>query len=364
VDAYAALLATDDGMAITGTADPSMAKIRLAVLDVADGNGNLGTNQKFDEHDIQRFYDGLNMEDFTYTPTDPDYSHYDLNGDGYTGGSRTNRFDLNANFDLVKGLTFENDTTMEIEGDTEHFNENSVSDKDILCFYAYSELFDGNEEERDTLLGNSWCSSLVAQPDSRVCSLPPGACNESFGIGDWTPPPLHFEHLGPGSIISVDVEGSLQQLSFILNATLSKSAEQVDYGYAYAWIPLWYYAPRDGTLKFELDPNWVNQHLNAYTTLRLSVAIFDEDIGPSGWSDYLYVQCTYDTVDGIESIDCLKYDYPDPSQTVTPVNAFFEIPVESHKYYGIGVELASGVHLGVDTKLFSADGVAASLILK
>src|SRR5207244_4453731 len=86
-------------------------------------------------------------------PATADYDRFDLNGDGFTGGSRREAFDLERVGSLQYGAThYAPDVTQEIEGQTVHFNSAAVTDFQILCYYAYSPLYTGDQQRRKTLL--------------------------------------------------------------------------------------------------------------------------------------------------------------------------------------------------------------------
>lgn len=121
VDAYAAVLAAG-GM-----------NVRRVLLDVTD----TGT---FDESDIDKF-----LTEFEERDGALDYSRYDLNGDGKTGGDGLDRFDLNH--DIEFGTVSQNIEDVEVT-----FDESGLTDLDILCYYAYSDLYEGDEELRTELL--------------------------------------------------------------------------------------------------------------------------------------------------------------------------------------------------------------------
>jgi uncharacterized protein (TIGR02145 family) len=123
VDAYAAVLAA-------GGADA-----RRFLLDVKK-------NGVFDHNDIEEFL-GVYLD--VEKAGKLDYSRYDLNGDGLTGGGRTDRFDLtmDGKYSVVE---------QKIEEDTVYFHESNVTDLQILCYYAYSDLYRGDESERNKLL--------------------------------------------------------------------------------------------------------------------------------------------------------------------------------------------------------------------
>jgi uncharacterized protein (TIGR02145 family) len=123
VDAYAAVLAA-------GGADA-----RRALLDVK-GNG------VFDHNDIEEFL-GVYLD--TLKAGKLDYSRYDLNGDGFTGGGSTDRFDLT----MDGGYT---EATVTIGQNQISFDEKNLTDLNILCYYAYSDLYNGNTNIRKDLL--------------------------------------------------------------------------------------------------------------------------------------------------------------------------------------------------------------------
>jgi hypothetical protein len=142
IDAYAAVLATDQGFA--------NAPVRRALLDVADAAGNPGQDGRFDERDIQRFLVELGAAGGTSF----DFSRFDLNGDALTGGPETEAFDLDMDGVLgsVSLVTPQGSRTL---------NENGVRDIDVLCFYAFSALFQGSAAARDQFL-DGLCIPAVA----------------------------------------------------------------------------------------------------------------------------------------------------------------------------------------------------------
>ena len=132
IDAYAAILAAGGENA------------RRVLLDVNKDN-------VFNEKDIEIF-----VREFNDRDGELDYSRYDLNGTGNTGGNGKDRFDLN--FNLTYGIVTQN-----IEGEDIEFNESSLTDQEILCYYAYSELFEGNSDVRSELL-DGVCSESACGP--------------------------------------------------------------------------------------------------------------------------------------------------------------------------------------------------------
>lgn len=141
IDAYAAVLSADRNL--------TDAPVRRAILDVVDASGALGTNGRFDERDLERF-----LTEFDAAAGALDYSRFDLNGDGRTGGDETDRVDLDVNrppewtmVDRPDGL-----------GDP--YDERAVTDLDVLCYYAHSPLYVGSTDDRAALLAGRPCPIL------------------------------------------------------------------------------------------------------------------------------------------------------------------------------------------------------------
>jgi hypothetical protein len=164
VDAYAAVLRLDN---VPGCCVGQLfAPIRLGLVDV-DGDG------RFTGADLQKFSDAYGLTD-PNTPTIPaarDYSRFDLNGDGFTGGILTAAFDVDANGLDANGQPTINTAQQTVEGYDVRMNEAALSDLQILCFYAYSLLYDGsgqNAQIRDHLLGAERCAGVTM-----VLAFPP-----------------------------------------------------------------------------------------------------------------------------------------------------------------------------------------------
>ncbi len=133
VNAYHAVLNLDGS---------SGGPVRTSLLDIAGSSATPGTNGQFDEHDIALF-----LEQFSAASP---YSRYDLNGDGFTGGGGAAKFDLTAENPPI--YTAQSATVC---GESKQFDENALSDRDILEYYANSSLYQGSTTERDQLLGCS-----------------------------------------------------------------------------------------------------------------------------------------------------------------------------------------------------------------
>lgn len=183
IDAYRAALTFDLDPTVIGV--PAIqfgeAPVRNAVLDI-DGDGY------FEEDDVQRFlwayYDGdfLDPDTLPIEPLTRDYSRFDLNGDGFTGGSIggcdgvtprgapgcTEQFDLDllATPELtpvydsnVEGLFLLppiSDPVIE-----EVFDETILTDFEILCYYTFSPLYYGDFVGINALQGRKWLSDCV-----------------------------------------------------------------------------------------------------------------------------------------------------------------------------------------------------------
>ncbi len=160
IDAYASVLSLDAAELPT----PSNAPVRLAILD-ADDNG------KFDEADLSTFLDKI----FTGEETQ-DYSRYDLNGDGFTGGPTIERFDLDRVGSSQFGATLYSTVTQSIEGETISFVETHLTDLQILCYYAYSALYTGDPDMRKQLTAGNCTVSVTIAP--AAVTLAPGGSQQ------------------------------------------------------------------------------------------------------------------------------------------------------------------------------------------
>jgi len=129
IDAYAAVLATDE----INTDPKKDRRVRRAILDVnKDG--------KFDITDLKTY-----LSELQSSAGKIDYSRYDLNGDGRTGGDTKDRFDLDNTLLLTMVM-------QSIEGNPVSFDENALTDQEIICYYAYSPLYSGDITARKSLL--------------------------------------------------------------------------------------------------------------------------------------------------------------------------------------------------------------------
>ncbi len=157
LDAYAAVLSLD----AAGALSPATAPIRVALLD-ADGNGS------FTDGDLATFVPRLAGAGLPAQPTLRDYSQFDLNGDGFTGGPRVDRFDLDRTGSVQFGPSLYNTVQFDIGGERVTIDETGATDLQILCYYAYSPLYAGAEDRREALLANHCAPITVAVTPASV----------------------------------------------------------------------------------------------------------------------------------------------------------------------------------------------------
>jgi hypothetical protein len=164
IDAYASVLSLDDAALPTEQTAP----IRTLLLDV-NGNGH------FTETDIEAFLrqlfvvdTGGNITRQAAAGTTADFSRYDLNGDGFTtAGARRERFDLDRVGSQRYGTTQYANISQSIEGTDIRFDESAVTDLEILCYYAYSGLFNGDTQARRNLLAGR-CGLVITPATATV----------------------------------------------------------------------------------------------------------------------------------------------------------------------------------------------------
>ncbi len=107
-------------------------------------------------------------------PTVRDYGQFDLNGDGFTGGTGVDRFDLDRTGSTQFGRSIYSAVEYDLGGVRVSLNENSLTDLQILCYYAYSPLYTGLEERRETLLANR-CGTIAVTVNPASVTLAAGA---------------------------------------------------------------------------------------------------------------------------------------------------------------------------------------------
>jgi Subtilase family len=154
IDAYDAVLALDQASLPT----PTSAPVRNAILDVAGNDG------RFDAADLAQYL-GKYLQGFVsgtnhgppVAPTQADFSRWDLNGDGLTGGPGRYRFDLDRVGSTRYGAARLSTVQQDVEGTAVSFDETKLTDLEVLCYYAYSSLFQGTAAERAALVDPVLC---------------------------------------------------------------------------------------------------------------------------------------------------------------------------------------------------------------
>jgi hypothetical protein len=167
IDAYATILSLDQ----TAAPSAATAPVRLAILD----RNNDGF---FTEADLERYVARLlDANGDPVSPSAPDYSEYDLNGDGFTGGDRLERFDLDRDTSTqFAANVYDVNVTQDIEGGSVLYDEHSLKDLDILCYYAYSPLYTGNVDRRKQLLPR--CAGVTVEVSPSTASVSAGGTTQ------------------------------------------------------------------------------------------------------------------------------------------------------------------------------------------
>jgi len=231
IDAYEAVLALEAATLPSIVNSP----VRVSILDFNGDN-------RFDANDLQMFisrcYDTSGAEPVLIEPAVPDYSRLDLNGDGWTGGSNTTPFDLDRTGSGQYGVPVFSTATQNIEGTAVNFNETTVSDSNILCYYAYSNLYSGDQTVRKEVLykichqvepepeeecsydrGTDWCSRSCLNPVTGlttttyvglVAATVTFSGEGTYIVYQWArapeaPDPLCPPQVGPGSMALISI---------------------------------------------------------------------------------------------------------------------------------------------------------------
>ena len=192
IDAYATILSLDAAARPNTTNAP----IRKAILDVTDDG-------QFDEADLRAYllkYLDSSTGQPVLQPTHRAFERFDLNGDGFTGGPNTQRFDLNRVGSTQFGATVYSTTRQIIESKDVEFDENSVTDLNILCYYAYSPLYTGNTSQRGALL-SGLCTDITISVDPGAVSLAPRA-TQQFGAAVRGASNIHVTWTATGGTIT------------------------------------------------------------------------------------------------------------------------------------------------------------------
>ena len=169
IDAYTAVLSLDGSRQLT----PGAARVRHAIVD-HDGSGT------FDSQDLVAFTAARRADVF-----DRDWSRSDLNGDGFTGGeANRTALDLDPSGSPRGGAPQLGIITITINGIPVQFDERSVSDKEALCFWAYSGLYGGSASARESVLNATDCGAVRGRTGAITITNRAGVVHASALCGE------------------------------------------------------------------------------------------------------------------------------------------------------------------------------------
>ena len=185
IDALAAVLTFDGDITTNGD---TVAPVRRAMLD-------FNSDSFFNQDDLSIFADTMDLptaeNPAPFLPNLNTYNRFNLNGAGGLNGlaDETARFDLDPLGLPTDDPSKYGSLTYTIDNNSIALDENSLTDIEILCYYAYSPLYLGDEQTRSTLLPLSICntdanlgiSNLFTKVSGGVgtradCSLSGGVC--------------------------------------------------------------------------------------------------------------------------------------------------------------------------------------------
>ena len=126
--------------------NPGNSPVRLAILDL-NGDG------AFTEADLRSW---VAHTASTNHVTRRDWSRFDLNGDGFTGGGHTTEFDLDRAGSVRAGKTTI-ETVSDLNGTS--YEESAVTDQQVLCYYTDSSMYTGSDTQRRQLLPPTKCGA-------------------------------------------------------------------------------------------------------------------------------------------------------------------------------------------------------------
>lgn len=166
INAYATTLSLD---AATRPA-PGTAPVRLAILDLDD-------DHDFDESDLGEFMFHIAPDGVVGDPPQADFDRWDLNGDGFTGGSRPQAFDLDRIGSTQFGAARYSSVEEVIENQPVTFDETELTDLEILCYYAYSPMYTGDGEQRGRLLDGK-CAEVTVTVEPAAVDVMSGSTHQ------------------------------------------------------------------------------------------------------------------------------------------------------------------------------------------
>lgn len=260
IDAYATVLSLDEAALPTSATAP----VRLAILDWDDDG-------VFDEADLGAFL-------FAYTessgdpvePTTPDYSRLDLNGDGYTGGTHTARFDLDRVSSTQYGAASYTAVEQQIANRPVTFYEDKLTDMQVLCYYAYSALYTGDTKDRDQSLDQKCESWAVIKRDAthmgwlRYDADENLLCCSDYVLAADTRPPLSAG-VGDGAFSVSEPSANTLAIDFSGSSMDAPLDDSSSGGTAFVEVELTFGGA--GTLQIDINPAFLNDDAQAWWTL-------------------------------------------------------------------------------------------------
>lgn len=335
IDAYKAVLSLD--MSVSG------GDVRRAILDIANSSDGATPDGVFDEHDLEMYIDSIryfeNEAQNVSPPYPRDYSRFDLNGDGYTGERPATAtaipFDLDVNvppaysvvYKMLCGLAAGRDTT---------FDENSVSDRDILMYYSFSGLFAGDDAVRDSIFGIG-CAPLAV-----------------VGQSDWA---LAGASIGP----PLNLQASNQSAGGSVTATVNESRDSLSAAckQGYSWVS-------ENSASASSNGSTTGPGLMASGSVNLSVSATATTVGtPSTGCAVRVTGSTYAKsnldfiVDGVGGAYTFQLDVSGgvtPSNPLPGLYAGCSIEVVTIDEFGNEIDGFGGFNSYVNTLPFHLDG--------
>jgi hypothetical protein len=206
IDAYAAVLSLDASLADA----PARSALLMPSSAQVSAGGTFGTSEA--REFLKAYFPAI------YGGSSPagqlEFSHFDLNGDGYTGGASKKPFDLK--FALGNEMFIAEKLAAYPNGRVVSLDESNVTDFEVLCYYIYSPLFSGDiaEVERQLSTGDLSCPGRG-----------PGMLGETLTFARrWPTPDTPFPAFGPDVVVPKVAAGPSD--AFIWSGWLTVNPEE------------------------------------------------------------------------------------------------------------------------------------------
>ena len=156
---------------------PHKAPVREGLLD-------FNNDSFFNQDDITLFANAANLA----TAPDPLpqtentlFSRFNLHGkDGWNGLDSKGHFNLNVDSNNPASLSEYGVVSFDIDATSIRLNENALSNTQIICYYAYSSLYLGDEQSRSTILPLSVCQQSAGKMLYKSYDPTTGASNSLY----------------------------------------------------------------------------------------------------------------------------------------------------------------------------------------